>query len=296
MPKVYKSNNKLAISIPYDVISVMEIKEGDDLDFLKYGDGTFLIIKKNDIVKMLSKPNVVPEETKSHQAYTPKPAGKEMELFEEEISVLKKLDTLRYENRTSGKVAAILNNNEKAILQNLIKKRIVSIFKKAGDKESKYGIAKNAYDTYLYRKRPEETTTSTVSKQPQPSRPAVPKAWEQKINQGSDAYMEALESKGFLVLGNEAEAAIVSSSLEDSIRHGLVVGTRAFNKKFYIGLRGFINKHAAKILKLIDQKSMNVSDIASEIKVDEDGVRTILYVLSEAGDVTEVRKDIFRAA
>jgi len=89
---------------------------------------------------------------------------------------------------------------------------------------------------------------------------------------------------------------MVSGALEDSIRHGLILGTRAFNKKFYIGLRGYINKNASKILKLIDQKSMSIPDIASETGVDEDGVRTILYVLSESGDVTEVRKDVFRVA
>lgn len=61
-------------------------------------------------------------------------------------------------------------------------------------------------------------------------------------------------------------------------------------------MRGYINRNASKILKLIDQRSMGIPDIAKETGIEEDGVRTILYVLSESGDVTEVRKDIFRVA
>lgn len=187
------------------------------------------------------------------------------------------------------------------MLQNLIKKGMVSLFKKTGEKEAKYGIQKSVYDMFLYRNKKQESSAPAMPARAnqqqgrQLSARLNQKAWEDKIS-GTESYMNLLESKGFLVLNNEADAAVVSAGLEDSIRQGLVVGTRAFNKKFYIGLRGFINKNASKILKLIDQKSMDVESIAKESGIEEDGVRTILYVLSESGDVTEVRRDIFRAA
>ena len=308
MPKVYKSkSNKLIVTVPYDVIDSLGIKDGDDLEFLKYGENTFIVAKKNDLVNLLTKAKE--EEPKAAPSYKPAAqykAGAQskggLSIEPKELSVLKKLDTLRYNERTSTKVNAILATDEREVLQTLIKKGFVAPFKKPGEKEIKYSIQKSVYDNFLYRKKMAENAAPTVSaksKNQQISqanaRMGSPKSWEGKLNE-NDAYIDILESKGFVVLSNEAEASIVSSALEESIRQGLIVGTRAFNRKFYIGLRGFINKHAPKILKLIDQKSMDVEDIAKELGIDEDGVRTIIYVLSESGDVTEVRRDIFRAA
>jgi len=305
MPKVYKSNNKLAVSIPYELIAALGLKDGDDLDFLKYGDNTFLVVKKNDIVKMLAKANAdEPAKPAVKQQYAPRSsAAPNITVTDDELALLKKLDTLKYNDRTSTKVAAMLNGNEKTVLQALLKKGIVVPFKKAGDKDSKYSIQKSFYDTFLYRKgkeaggaQPEATTTTRPKAQQSTTRTiaVAQKAWEQASD--ADSYTKILEAKGYIVVSNEADASMVSTALESSIRQGLVVGTRAFNKKFYIGLRGYINRHASRILKVIDQQSMNIEDIAKELSLDEDGVRTILYFLSESGDVTEVKRDKFRAA
>lgn len=304
MPKVYKSNNKLAVQIPYELISALSIKDGDDLDFLKYGDNTFLVVKKNDIVKMLSKANANEPAKPADKQYTPRSSSApNITVTDEELALLKKLDTLKYNDRTSTKVAAMIGSGEKATLQGLIKKGIVVPFKKAGEKDSKYSIQKSFYDTFLYRKgkegaspQPEAAPVAAKPKTQQVVKTAAmaPKAWEQASD--ADSYTKILEAKGFIVISNEVDASMVSTALESSIRQGLVVGTRAFNKKFYIGLRGYINKYASKVLKVIDQKSSNVEDIAKELGLDEDGVRTILYFLSESGDVTEVRRDVFRAA
>lgn len=323
MSKVYKvKNNKLVVYLPYDVIEALNIKDGDDIDFLKYGESTYLVAKKVDIVKLLSKANFAnaeePKPTPKAAVVNtvPKPAAKayvpnassarNISLEPDELIVLKKLDTLKYNDRTNVKVAAMLNSQEKETLQVLLKKGYISPFKKAGDKDVRYSIQKSIYDMFLYRnKRPAEQPAATaqsrasVQQSVRAANTAMqqPKAWEQKLTtSGSEAYIALLESKGFLVLNNEADAAMVSASLEDSIRQGLVLGTRAFNRKFYIGLRGYINKNASRILKAIENKSLGISDIVKETGVEEDGARTILYVLSESGDVTEVRRDIFRAA
>jgi bifunctional DNA-binding transcriptional regulator/antitoxin component of YhaV-PrlF toxin-antitoxin module len=305
MAKVYKSNNKLILAIPNDVVSALGIKEGDDLDFFEYVNNTYILAKKKDIVRLLAGQEGQAQGQaagKAGLAFKAQFSRGPQSVNQAELAVLKKLDTMRYNDRTAAKVNSVLNSSEKEILQSLIKRKIVNPFKKEGEKEMKYGIGKEIYDNFLYRKGKMAEPTGPAQanvKARMPLKPqsatGAPKAWEQKLND-SEGYTDLLESKGYLVLSNEADAAMVSGALEDSIRHGLILGTRAFNKKFYIGLRGYINKNASKILKLIDQKSMSIPDIASETGVDEDGVRTILYVLSESGDVTEVRKDVFRVA
>ena len=301
MSKVYKTNNKLAVYIPFDVISSIGIKEGDDLDFLKYGEGTFIVAKKNDLVRLLSKADSSDSKPESKK-YEPKGASRNISLEHEELALLKKLDMIRYNDRTIAKVGAVLNSSEKTVLQGLIKRGIITAFKKGNDKDAKYSIQRSVYDTFLYGKRSQKAQVSAdvqqVKARIQSTKSFSPtRAWEQRIaGNDSEPYLESLESNGFVVLNNEADASMVSAALEDSIRQGLVLGTRAFNKKFYICLRGFINKNASKILKSIDQKSTSISDIVEGTGIEEDGVRSILYVLSESGDVTEVRRDIFRVA
>ena len=91
-------------------------------------------------------------------------------------------------------------------------------------------------------------------------------------------------------MNSEAEATSLSTLLEASIRMGLVIGTRAFNKKFYIALKRFVAENAASVLKLIEKKSVPLPEIAKSLNIDEDAARTILYLLAESGDATEVRK------
>ena len=76
----------------------------------------------------------------------------------------------------------------------------------------------------------------------------------------------------------------------------MVLGTRAFNKKFYIITRLFFEKHSPGIIKTLRQGSMPVIEIAKTQNLDEEAVRGILYLLSEAGDIREQRRDVFAIA
>ena len=104
-----------------------------------------------------------------------------------------------------------------------------------------------------------------------------------------------LETAGFLVVANQAEASAVSAELEESIRRGLVIGTRAFNKKYYIALKSFVARSAPGILKAMGDKAMRIEEISKDTGIDEDGIRAVLYMLAEQGEVTETKRDIFKA-
>lgn len=234
MAKVYRSNNKLIVAIPNDVVSALSIKEGDDIDFLEYVNNTYILAKKNDIVRLLSGQRETQAQTKGTdkvaQGFRTQPGRGAQTVSQAELAVLKKLDTMRYNDRTASKVSSVLNATEKEVLQSLIKRNIVNPFKKEGEKEMKYSIGKEVYDNFLYRKgkmaQPAGPALATAKARapPRSQTPAqaAPRPWEQKLN-GNDAYTDLLESNGYVVLSNEADAAMVSSALEDSIRHGLVL-------------------------------------------------------------------------
>ncbi|MEM0149995.1 MAG: AbrB/MazE/SpoVT family DNA-binding domain-containing protein [Candidatus Micrarchaeaceae archaeon] len=287
---MYKLNNKLVVSLPYDVIETLGVHDGDEIDFFKYSDKSFIFAKKNYIASLLTKGMAPSKAAAQAQGQEQEQVAKVVELGEGELELLKKLDTLRYNERTVSNVNSILNGSEKEVLQRLIKKGFVEPFKKPGEQQYKYSIPKGIYDRFLFGKREKKMPSGERAA---PTIEKSAKGWEDKLM--SSNYMELLESKGYIVLSSEAEAANVSAALEDSIKQGLVVGTRAFNKKFYIALRGFINKYAPKIVKLIEQKPLGSAEIAQKIGIDPEGVRAVMYYMAEAGDVTEVRKDIFKA-
>ena len=297
MSKVYKSKDKFVVYLPFEVLTSLEIEERDEVDFFKFSGKSFLFAKKNDIVELLK--NLESQQSKPAPPTYQAAEREKPEIDDKELALLKKLDTLRYPDRTKEKVGAILNPEEKQILQKLLKNKFVVLFKKPNEQNLKYSIAKNIYDKFLFVKRDKkpETKTNPIKTEPVIKEPIIvkKKEWEQKLDTGNN-YVQMLESRGYLVLMNEAEAANASAALEESIRQGLILGTRAFNKKFYIALRGYINKNAPKLLKTIEEKSMNVSDIAKETGVEEEGVRAVLYILSDSGDVTEIKRDVFKAA
>lgn len=298
--KIYKNKEKLVIYLPFDMIATLGLKEGDEIDFFKYSDKYFMVARKDDILKLMVQQQTQARPAQTQQAPT-KPTGPPISINAEELVVLKKLDAIKYSDRTKEKLRQALNANEKKVLVGLVKRKLVSPFKKAGDQMSKYGIAKSVYNQYLLGKREpmkEKQQPRPVTIQiPQMSAPQVrepePKRWEQKLNE-SHIYLDMLEQNGFLVVANQAEAGAISTELEQSIRTGQVVGTRAFNKKYYITLKSFVSKNAQKLFKAMGTKSISVSDISKATGIEEEGIRGILYILAEQGEVTETRRDIFR--
>lgn len=301
--KIYKfKDNKLVVYLPFEVTRQLGIKEDDEVDFFKYSDNAFLFAKKADITKLIlgekqevrpmivkteAKPVIIarPEVRPSAPGFTPAP--RKLELSQDEINVLKKLDTLRYSNRTTDNVSKLLNDAEKKLLQGLMARKIVLQF--MDKKDSPYSIAKDAYDKFLMRKK------NIIPIAPQPIQEQKPAKVEPVHLQAKteNENVSKLETEGFIVLQTEVEASSLSIAVEDSIRSGKVLGIRAFNKRFYIVLRSFFEKNSGKVIKELKGGPKSVTDIAKSTELNEDAVRAMLYLLSEQGDVSERRRDIF---
>lgn len=285
MVKLYKGkNDKLILYVPFDVIEGLNLKADDEVDFIRYSNKAFFFTKKSDLAELLSGKS----REATSQIATPSRQAAAPDLSPEEVAVLKKLDSLRYNTRTKENVVKMLNSNEKTLLKGMMKKKAVTLFAKEKGKEPLFGISKPVYDRFIMRK-----TQATTIKSSQPITIGTPKA-RQPI--GENENVKLLESQGFIVLQSEAEASSLSLSLEESVRRGMVLGTRAFNRKFYIVLRTYFDQHGSKIMKILKNGVMKADEVAVEAGIDEDGARAILYLLAESGDVTEKRRDSFALA
>lgn len=282
--KVYSSKgNKLIVYLPFEVIKQLDLKGDEEVDFFKLNNKSFIFAKKGDISEML-----LNNTRKTTGTWSMSPGASKniiASLTLPEIKVLRKLDTLRYADRTQAKVSAILSEQDKRILQGLMSKRVVWIFKGA------YSIDRGVYGKFLMgtRAKPEQHTHEAemgTEEAPVVETPLLPKGIENE-------NIRRLEKEGFVVLQTQPEAMSLSAAIEDSIRSGKVLGIRAFNKKFYIVLRSFFEKNSGKVIKELKEGPKKVDNLAKSTGLDEDGVRAMLYLLSEQGDVSERRRDVF---
>ncbi|MDE1846042.1 MAG: hypothetical protein KGH53_02070 [Candidatus Micrarchaeota archaeon] len=293
MVKVYKSKEKLVIYVPFEVSTGLSLKEGDEVDFFKYNQNAFIFAKKSDITEM-----IVGKRSQGAEPQTSEQADSAGEISAEDVSVLKKLDTLKYGMRTKENVVKMLTKEERITLKGLMKKKAVSLFAKDKSKEPLFSISKGIYDKYLMRKKAGEALQPVKNMQQVARAPESRTGYQRQDNSMGieNENVKILEKNGFIVLPYEAEASALSLALEQSIRRGMVLGTRSFNKKFYIILRSYFDRHGAKILKALKDGEMKVTQIAREVEIDEDGARAILYLLAESGDVSEKKKDVFTIA
>ncbi len=280
--------------MPREIIKAMDLKAGDDIDFIPYKD-YFIITKRSDIAKLITSQQREGQNTQQQRKQFSVP-----KLSEDELKVLKKLDTLRYSMRTTAEVSKLLDKEERITFRQLEKKGIITPFKDA-EQKTHYSIQKMFYDNYLMRKRPAASAPEPQkhSYNISPSNAKAPiEAQANATPTGAiEKYISVLQESGYLVVPTEADASALSAALEDSIRQGQVIGTRAFNKKFYIATRTFILKETPMITSQLSNKSSSsISDIAKACKIDEEAARAVLYILGENGDITEVRKDVFRLA
>ncbi len=298
--KVHKQENKTFVYIPLEMIKELGLKEGDDVEFLRYSDKAYLVAKKAELASMImGSARAAPQKAESYMAPPErvKPmAVKTPSVSYEEISVLKKIDTLRYPQRTAANLKKLLDKNEIIVLKGLIARKLVSVIQKDKSVPALYSISANVYNDFLMRKKP--GTTAATQKVAQAPAPA-PSRFSAPSNPAANSdEVATLDQQGYLVVNTESEAARVSLLLEDSIRHGLVLGTRSFNKnrEFFIVTRRFLDKHMSVVFKLLREGDQRAPAIAEAMKVDEDGARAVLYILAESGDVREKRKDLFALA
>ena len=309
MPKITRINNKLYLPIPESVQSAMGIADGDDMEFLKHKGKSVILAKKDYLVQILEGANIPEGKNNTNPSSAQlksidfKLAAAASNLDASDIALLKKLDTLRYAERTPEKVNAIISPDERQILKSLIERKIVVPFSKSPSDQKHYSISKEIYDNFLYRNK-DKISSQIKQKQKEPQAEIISDTPSQRLEENKKRwddlrpgnYLKMLESTGYLVIKNESEAAEASAELESSIRQGHVVGTRAFDRKFYICLKNFLNKNAAKITRAIGDKKVSAQDLAKDIGMDIDAVKVLLYLLAESGETIEIRRDIFKLA
>jgi hypothetical protein len=197
-----------------------------------------------------------------------------------ERAVLKKLLSIRFENRTPAYVAKALSEREKAVLGELEQKRIVNVFRGNKYKDGVYNISDSIYPL-LSQKDTKPGAEAGIERSAPP----------RDVPQPSGAF-SLLNSRGFIIVQDKREAMMLSEQLAQEMKRGDVVGVKGFDGKFYIVTRSYFNDGRNKIDNAL-KEDMDAPSIASKTKLDPDGCIAILRLMAEAGDVLERKRGVF---
>ncbi len=202
-----------------------------------------------------------------------KAARKEGSINETERAVLKKLLSIRFEKRVPAYVNKIFGDHEKEVLQELERKKLINVFKGKKYREGVYNINDRAYA--MLKKGGSQQRASEIPSQPRVS--------------GSRGI---LMNQGFLIINDREEARALSEVLNQDMKQGQVFGVKGFDGKFYVVTRDYLVR-CQNSINLVLKEDMDLNAIASAAKLDREGCRAVLQLMSDRGEIIEKRKGVF---
>lgn len=236
MPRVEQRGRELWVVIPEDVAHALSIDAGDVLSF-----------------EMLDK-----ELAGIRKAHT---------VSEKELAVLKKLNEIKFAQRTKERVRAVLSDDGQKVLGKLVKKGAVQFYE--GGKYKGHGVYSISRDYYSF----------LTAKKP-----------------AGNIITKVFGQQHYMITDSMERAREVLSQLESEVKAGNVVSVRGFDKKFYITTREAMERVGSKIVAALESGEMPLAEIAKVCGDGEGLVKTAIEILRESGDVIEKRREVYALA
>ncbi len=197
----------------------------------------------------------------------------------QERAVLKKLLSIKFENRTPAYVSKALGEDEKAVLGELERKGLVSVFKGRKYADGVYSVKDSAY-----------SLAQGAEAKPQQAQRAPPQEGVQAQPQGNT--LGILNSRGYIIITDKREALMLSELLNGQMKSGAVVGVKGFDGKFYVVTRDYFNSSQAKVAQALKEE-MDAPSVAGAAKLDPEGCLAVLRLMAENGEIIEKKRGVF---
>lgn len=198
-------------------------------------------------------------------------------ISDQERAVLKKLLAIKFENRSPAQVSKALGEEELAVLGELERKGLVSVFKGRKYAEGVYSVKDSAYSLA------QGMEAKVQAKAPQGE--AL-----QAQPQGNTLGM--LNSRGYIIITDKREALMLSELLNGQMKSGAVVGVKGFDGKFYVVTREYFNSSQAKVAQVLKEE-MDAPSVAVASKLDPEGCMAVLRLMAENGEIIEKKRGVF---
>ncbi len=193
------------------------------------------------------------------------------QLSENEKLLLKNLLSIKFERRTPKNLDKMLEDNERALLANLIKKEFVNVFKSKKYPDGVYNISDNVYP--LLKDNNQANRLADQKNEPKTVKASSP----------SSAYM---------IISDQREAYNFSQEMKKSGKDKDFICLRGFDGRFYAVNKRYFTANYDNVKSALKNEG-NIAAIAKLCNIELEGCRALLNVLADRGDVIEKRKDTF---
>ncbi|MCS7109400.1 MAG: hypothetical protein NZ903_01225 [Candidatus Micrarchaeota archaeon] len=204
-------------------------------------------------------------------------------LSDEETEILNKLLQIKFEERTPEAVKSVLSSEELKVLDELVRKHLVTLY--YGGKYSEKGVytIPNLVFRQISAKQPSSKTDTTNKGN---------RNEEESVSDEED-LIKKFNKEGYLVLQSEKEAMDLSKVLSEKFDKNKITGIRGFDKKYYLVKNSYVLKYQSRIKSILKSGPKSAEKIASELGIQPEAAIAILTVLREEGEIIEKRKGLF---
>jgi hypothetical protein len=253
--RIYRVGDNLACILPKGVVGKLKLQGGEEVDFYEIKPGVFTLVKKETVERMLKD-----EIGEVSLPYEQKGLGME------EMELLRKLNEIKFSERIPYNVNKKLSQREKEVLSKLIGSGAMMLYK--GGKYAKTGVYEISNDVYALLKgeKPEE-------------REAIPE--------------EQLEKNGYAIVEDAREVEAFCSKFQKEIRSGNIIGTRGFDRRFYVAKKSWFMGIIEKVRQSMKRGANNLADISREAKTSEPACAVVLEIMKDKGDAIEKRRGCY---
>ena len=248
----------------------------------------------------------------ARNAPAPAPAQKKSQpiiLSSDETAVVRKLLAIRFEERTVPQVAKKIGAGEKKVLDALVTRRLIEVFKNSKYKEGVYNISQKVYEAVA-------SPMNGAAKEggAEPANRAAPKYDIQNPETSKNENMPAVASSvrslddppinsaehlarfGYMVLNTESEAKMAMMQIQPMLKTDDVRGIRGFDKRYYVLRRSFLHQYAGLVLAQLDAGPATADKIAAALGLPSEAVSVILMIMADEGEVIEKRRGAWERA
>ncbi|MCC7569913.1 hypothetical protein KO465_01035 [Candidatus Micrarchaeota archaeon] len=172
---------------------------------------------------------------------------------EDEINILQKIASIRFDQRKVNEIDKQLSLDEKKTLKNLLKIKAVNIYSKGQHKEGVYTIPEVIYPILKIKK---------------------PSSYKK------------LSIPDYLVVSSEQEATELSKKYAKEIKTGLLMGVRDMkDRNYYIVSNSLYSEYSPKISSLLEKKPLSYDEIIQILKINPTAGKAILCLMNESGEI-----------
>lgn len=275
-----KVDGQLAIVLPSYIVDKLGLKEGYFVNVFELKPGVIAITTKKEVVRLL----LGEQQKEQKNQKSERKEKQEIILNDDELAVITKLLAFKYEQRLPSFIDKQLTAKEKSILNNLLNKNIIRIYK--GGKYSETGVYDIPRGVYIDITR----QLRHVAEKEKGKGGGKEELGKESEEEGLTP-LEIIEKEGYFVAESEGEARKLSDELKTKKRE--FRGVRGFDKKYYVVKNSFFSKYSKKIKDILKEGNKTIDQIVNAVNLPKNACVAILTILNEEGDIIEKRKGVF---